>query len=376
MNTYTRAGLDQRYLAKLDDAQRAFAKTAAGVKLIKEFVFVKGSHLFIVGNTGSGKTQKGYWVVNWLKTPLNGFHEKTETQIWISTGKSNEILPLFCMEMPVRIIHPKGSVIDIYEGRDHKEIKDLELVEVSDPESAWWAVKRGMMNIFEFRNTITPYGGTRSKWMATLFESLATWTREGRMPNIFPFTLYCDETQWFLAGTRVSTESERVKTSEIVTENALEIRSAGGRLVFFAQDFKNITPASRENMTCTILCRGAQVSREDNAALSPHCYNNGWKLPARFRPNEGKFIHADGTAYPVTGPWSFPLFPKDEKDREWIRRVHIKYGKKYGENTAEDEIKDEMIPDLGRYAALAIPPEKQDPGISRSLVPEGDIYDD
>lgn len=364
-------GINPKYLEKLDDRQRAFAATATGVKFIKEFVWVKGSHLFIVGNTGSGKTQKGYFIMDWLcrGTAFNG-HPGPETQIWISTGKSNEILPLFCMGLPVRIIHPKGSLVEVYEGKDKKPIADLEIVQVSDPGSAWWAVKKGAINIFEFRNTITQYEGVRSHWMSTLFETLATWTREGRMPRIFPCTIYCDETQWFLAGTRISTDSDRVKTSEIVTENALEIRSAGGRLIFFAQDFKNITPASRENMTCTLLCRGAQVSREDNAALAIHCYMKYGRLPAHYRPNEGKFVHADGSAYPVTGVWRFPLYPKDEQDRKWISRITVKYGKKYGENTEADEVQDEMIPNLGRYAALAIPPEKWQPGFSRSEMPE------
>jgi hypothetical protein len=358
-------GINPEYLNQLSEVQREWALTATGNKFLTEFVWQKGCHLFIVGNTGSGKTQKGYWVMDWL---CRG-KQRPETQVWISTGKSNEILPLFCMGLPVRIILPKGSEMEVYEGKDKKPIDNLEIVQVSDPGSAWWAVKRGVINIFEFRNTIAP--GQRSKWMSELFQTLATWCREGRMPKILPCTIYADETQWFLAGSRITNDTDRAKTAEVVTENATEIRSAGVRLVFFAQDYKNITPASRENMTCTILCRGAQVSREDNAALSTHCYMKYGKIPARYKPNEGKFVHADGTAYPVTEPWQFRMFPEKQEDRDWCTQVRIKYGKKYGDaREGQEEIEDECMPELGRYAALAIPKEQYQPGPSLSELPE------
>jgi hypothetical protein len=56
------------------------------------------------------------------------------------------------------------------------------------------------------------------------------------MPHIFTCSIYIDEAQWVLTGTRITTAKAHVKTSEIVTENTLEIRGAGGRLNFFAQD--------------------------------------------------------------------------------------------------------------------------------------------
>src|SRR5690606_6397651 len=84
-----------------------------GKKFWDEFICKHGNHVFIVGNTGSGKTQKGYWLVNWLM--------HTETIIWISTGKNKEILPLLCLGKPVRIICPKGCNVKISEyGPDRK----------------------------------------------------------------------------------------------------------------------------------------------------------------------------------------------------------------------------------------------------------------
>ncbi|MCX6692273.1 MAG: hypothetical protein NTW33_09575 [Methanoregula sp.] len=90
------AGMNPLFVAKLNPNQRAWIKKAVGVKFVKEFLWRKGNHCFVFGTTGSGKTQKLYWLLNWLK--------HGETQIWFSTGKSDEILPLFFMGMKIRVI--------------------------------------------------------------------------------------------------------------------------------------------------------------------------------------------------------------------------------------------------------------------------------
>ena len=63
------------------------------------------------------------------------------------------------------------------------------------------------INIFEFRQTITEKDGQRSQWMIDLFESLAERTRAGTMANIFPCTIYLDEAQWLLAGSRITKDN-------------------------------------------------------------------------------------------------------------------------------------------------------------------------
>jgi len=360
------------YIEKLSYSQEEFLKTGVGVKFANEFVLTKGSHLFIVGNTGSGKTQKGYWAMDWLN--------HTENQIWISTAKSSEILPLFCIRdvrspngyKKVRVIIPKGAEFNIKE--DGLDIPHPpEIVEVSTPSEAWDAAKvtypdghnKGFeyINIFEFRQTITEKDGRRSQWMIDLFESLAERTRAGTMANIFPCSIYLDEAQWLLAGSRITKDNVRLRNSSVVIENVLEMRSAGCRFVMFAQSYKNIPPAIRDNLLCTILCRGAFVDSEENASLSYHCRLK--PDPTRYRPNEGKFIHADGTAYPANQTWKFPLYPICKCDRDWIKHVQLKYGKKHGEYSRQEEIEEECLPELGRFQALAIKPDVQEAVQSR-----------
>jgi hypothetical protein len=203
-------------------------------------------------------------------------------------------------------------------------------------------VKKGMINIFCFRNAFAD-SKVRGLWMADLFETLATWTRSGQMPHIYPFALFGDEAHWFNAGTRVSGDKFRRKLSEAVTERALEIRGSGGRLIFFAQNYKNITPASRENLNCTLMCRNAHVTSSENPSLSRF---NHWT--PTYKPQNGLFVFSDGSIYPKTGPWSFPFY--------LMPKIRLRYVGEFDRPSQamvqEQEIEQEMIVDMGKYQAI------------------------
>jgi hypothetical protein len=364
-------GINPAYLNKLDEAQRTFALTGPGKMFLDDFVFLHGNHCVVPGTTGAGKTNKGYWLVSWLK--------HTETQIWMDTGKSDEILPLLCQNFPVQIIVPKYSDVIIEERKDGKwePIENHpKVVHIPDAGDAWWAIKKKHINILCFRNAFWTVEA-RALWMTEFFETLATWSRLRRMPAIFPFALHMDETQWVISGVRVSRDENRTKSSEIITENVLEIRSAGGRIIAYIQDFINVPPAIRQNLVCAILCRGAEIKSDHSKKLARHCFPPLWeKAPTNFRKNEGKFVTEDGRASPTNRPWRFPLFPKEEKDREWCRRCRVRYVGFNDQKPASAEAQEECQPELGRFSAMAIPPDKVEKiGISRWDGYLGEVYD-
>ena len=332
-----------------------------------KFLWKRGDHLFIFGQTGSGKTQKAYFLVNWIR------HTK-ETVIWLDSAKNSEILPLLTMGTPVRIICPEGSsvkfwerelvfiksgpcrgepIMQKYHTNDGGEIKHQitewvpmknspEIIQVKSAGMAWWAVKRGYINIFCFRNAFE-FAHQREKWVADLFETLNTWTRKQRMPHIYPFCLFGDEAHWFNAGQKITSDTSRNLLSELITEHALEIRAYGGRLVLIAQGYKNLPPATRENLPNNLLCRGAKVTSDENNALS--AYN---QYTSRYKPEQGLFVYSDGEPYPKRAPWTFPFFPMPKIKVQYIGE----YDNPSEQDKIEQEITEEMIPDLSKYNAV------------------------
>lgn len=373
-------GIPPGFLAKLDERQKLFILTAVGRRFYDEVLTKHGHHLFTFGTTGSGKTQKGYWWVHWLKY--------LETQIWTSTGKTNEILPLLCTGRKVTILTPTGTDVIIEErvGGKWQRIRDHpQVIQVNSPEDMLLSLDTGSwdksrhrvrdtITILEIRNAFAKKVNAL-KWLAQLFETLAEWCRLGKMPDIFPATWHFDESQWAVAGKRVSSEPERMRVTEIIAENAMELRSIGIRMAMYSQFFTNLPPTARENMLFNLMCRGADVSPDENSNLSKWCSESGGKIsPMKFRPDQGRFVFENGDSYPPKTPWSFRLFPLSEADREWIGRCRVRYVGQHDRQTDEAEIESEMLPDLGRYAAAAIPPERIEipAGPSRSELPAPD----
>ena len=376
-------GIPNGYLKKLNPSQRSFILTATGLRFYDEFLCKHGYHLFIVGTTGSGKTNKGYSFVDFLK--------HLETQIWFDSCKTQEILPLLCMDRKVRIITPTGTDITIEEYQKGKwqKIQDHpEIVQVSTPYDALSSIATGSWD--ESRNkiidtiTIISFRNAFSKkelavqWVSEFFELLAERLRQNTMPNITPAAVHVDESQWAMAGKRISGEGIRSKASEVITENALDLRSNEVRLVLYAQGYKNIPPAARENMLFNVLCKGADVDAEENATLSPWCkYHPGYDPPSpmQYKPNQGRFVFENGDSYPVCNPWKFSLYPLDERDRKWIKGLRIRYEGKHDIRTEESEIQEECLPELGRFSTMALKLEEQEAIITRWQA-GGGIIDD
>jgi hypothetical protein len=325
---------------KLTEKQQKFATEKRGKYFIFKWLFKKGHHLFIVGTTESGKTQKLYWIVRWIITTK-------ETVVWLDSAKNGEMLPLLALGKPVNIICPRGCDVILSEWNKEEnkyvKIKDHPLViTVPDAGSAWWAVKKDHINIMCFRRSFATKIG-RISWMADLFTTLSEWTGSHRMPHILPMALCGDEAHWFIAGEKITSDSDRANLSELITELSLEDRAYGIRLILTAQGFKNLTTGARENLINVLMCRGAKVDANENNKLAE--FNH---LTSGFMPKQGLFVYAGGFTYPEGWPWPFPFFPKP--------KIRIEYKGAFDAPTQEqqiaDEINQEMIPDYNKYQGL------------------------
>lgn len=366
-------GIPTGYLDKLKPFQQEFLITAVGRAFFDEFLTKYGRHLFVFGTTTSGKTNKGYAFLDYMK--------HLENQVWVSSGKYGETLPLLCMDRKVRIVVPSGVDVLIEERKDGKWQKienHPEIIGVETPAEMLMSIAPmeydqnrnyhpTTITILEIRNAFRKSTNAVA-WVASMFETLAEWAREGKLKRKLPMSLHIDESHWAIAGSRVSSEPERTKASEVIAENALELRSAKVRLVLYAQSYKNILPTARENMLFNLLCRGAYVSSDENNKLSRWCnYSVGQRPPSPqyYQANQARFVFESnhngwGDSYPPDKPWTFRLYPLDEKDREWCAGLRISFVGKHDEKTEMDEINEEILPELGRFSAMAIPQEIRD----------------
>jgi energy-coupling factor transporter ATP-binding protein EcfA2 len=323
-----------------------FALTKRGFTFIFKFLFKKGHHLFIIGTSGSGKTNRAYWIAEWISTTK-------EIVIWIDSAKNGEMLPLLDMGKPVHIICPKGCDVILSEwSKEEKKYVRMQnhpvVTQVPDPGSAWWAVKKGHINIFCFRVAFESDDAARD-WMGGLFKTMSEWIRKNRMPHILPFALFGDESHWFLAGEKITTDSKRKALTELITELSLEDRAHGARLVLMAQSYKSLPPASRENMIHNLVCRGCKVSPDENNTLSPY---NQWS--SKYRSDQGVFVFEGGYAYPsneydVGYTWEFPLYGKPKLRIEYVGQ----FDDPSPARMEAEEIDAEMVPVCDKYAALA-----------------------
>ena len=356
--------INPAYLDKLDDGQREYIKTGSGWFFAYEFLFVPAEHGYVIGPTGSGKTNKMVNLCAWLK--------HTEVILWISASKDNDIVPLFFMGKPVNIIIPKHAGIEITLAG--KPMDNVVYSVVSDPSDVFYAIKTDHINILEVRNAFWDRGKLLD-FMIEFFKLISEWSRTGIMPRFRPdmkssgkskVTVFIDESQWLIAGSKVTNDPHRTKATAIISENALEIRTYGWRLIIASQGFTNVPPIIRENMACTFLCSGADI--KDPPKLRLQCFPNisGYIPSSRFKKSQYKFLNRNGDSVPVRGPVPVPLYPKDEKDREIADKIRITYGKIYHDKPPkESEVQEECLPELGRFSQMAIPPEKQDEIISR-----------
>jgi hypothetical protein len=352
-------GINPAYLNRLEESQRTFILTGPGKFFADGFIFMPAEHGYVIGPTGSGKTNKMHNIANWLKF--------TETILWISASKDHDILPLLFMGLPVNIIILKHAGITI--TLDRQEYTDnVSYSVVTDPSDVFYAIKGDHINILEARNSFLSEDALLD-WMILLFKTLSEGCRMGTIPRIRPPTyegrgskvaVFIDESQWLIAGTKVTNKAKRVKATEEISGAALEVRTYGWRFVISSQGFTNIVPIIRENMPCVFLCVNAQV--DDVPSLHKHCqppYITGWKPTSRYKRNEYKFVDRNGNASPNDRPLPVPLYPKSEEDRKIMARMDIRYKRGFHDKPPEEtEKEEECFPELGRFSHMAIPPEK------------------
>jgi len=318
-------------------AQKFLTETIMGQCLYNKLLNVKGNHIGLLGTPGSGKTQKSYWLMSYLKN--------LEVPVWIDSCKDDEIIPLFLMGKPINIVIPSGMKIKI-NGIEGVQItvRDAFL-----PDQFWDMIDPEAINIFSVRAYF--YGEKeRSRFYASLFKALSrkAYDKVFRKRGIKRMAVFVSEGQQILPSTAYTRDQERIDAAQEVTSNILEVRAFGIRIITDTQDNINIYPSARRNLPTRILCHGANIKSDESKLL-----NKLARYAENYAPHQGLIVFSDGDYVPKTCPWNFPFFPKPESASvDYIGRFDVK------EEKADDD--SELMPDLGKYAAQAIMPALAD----------------
>jgi hypothetical protein len=320
--------------------------------LFFDVLMVKGCHINLLGNPGSGKTQKQYWLVDLMS--------KIETIVWIDSCKDDEIAPLFSLGLHINIIIPKGVTIEI----EHLLCpQGITISEASTPEAMWFLIRKDAINILSIENYfIAPR--LKSKYYARLFKQLSymAFHKMFKKAGMERITIVIDEAQKIVASTAYTRDQERIEAAMEVAANILENRGNGIRVITATQENSNLLPSARKNMPARILCRGARVKSDESKTLSRLC-----EYAERYKPNQGLFVLPSGKYIPSWAPWAFPFYDKPEK-------ASIEYIGNFVDAIEDEE--EIHVENLGFFHDKVTEPRKKkiEPGFSLADLPRPEEF--
>lgn len=265
----------------------------------RQFLRSPGQHLIGVGITGSGKTQKAYWL---LKKILD---HGTETLVWFDTGKSyefgryEEFGPLFGFGVPINIITPMGGAIQV-----ENSPVPVSFTKCQSPESLWDCIQVGKINVVSLsRFFIDPE--LHAKYAQRAFNQLIVLSINSRekLQPVLPMAVFYDEFSDIAPGKRMQITRGQNKIAALMAWNIKQLRSIGVRVVGFTQAWFNVYPAVRSSFSWILACRGAHFEREEPLIAAYNRLHQGldvWQGIMWFPTRE------------FFGRWKFPLYHSPE----------------------------------------------------------------
>lgn len=354
------APIPHNLLSQFPKAKQEWLQKPEGLFFYHNFVKEKGCHLLIVGNPGSGKTRKMVWLATYLC--------RTETIVWFDSCKDNESAMLFSDDfkgIEKHVIVPFGSNFDI-RGIEPTE---WSLSEAVTPSQYWDCVIPGAINIFAIDNFFFDKR-KRSQYIAEIYRGLVFRAYHKQLDKrIGKLAIFNDEFQKAAPSQSITNDPIRLETAQAITENVLEVRAFGIRIIGASQDYDNIWKGARRNLPAKILCRGAVVRADENPRLfrMRDIFND-------YKPEHGLFVSSSGKYYPRTCPWTFKV--KEIQNLEFIYEINHFY-----DEPVKEESEDYANIDWRGYTAFGktitesseVQPEK---GQNYAEYIQGDIDDD
>jgi hypothetical protein len=268
-----------------------FLKSSFWLTFYKQVIQKNGMHIFIIGQTYSGKSQKSRHLLRWIAPK--------ETIIYIDTGKAADMLLMFTLGKPVQILVPYGCRLE-FKGK-----LDCELVitPVFSPKQYWTEIKKDWINVISIQNFFLEEDNHR-RYVREMFNNYLLEAKLGKHNHFTPCTIVADEAQSILGSGRVSSSNESKKTGQEMANIMRQIRAMGERWMIISQSYYDIVGGARENAPCYVVCRGTKVEKNDNWKLK---YLSGFATEC----NEKNYwvVMPNGRHFGPDHPLDAPLYP-------------------------------------------------------------------
>jgi hypothetical protein len=287
-------------------------------RIEKEFFKTPGTHMLVLGQTGTGKTQKSYYFVK-------RFLFYGETVVWFDSGKSGEILPLAGFNTPLHIISPKNTEIGISGSP-----VPVTYATAFDEADTWNHIVPGVINILTFRRAfhdVVPLSQYGAKVMQRLL--VAAYDDDVKLPA--PMTVFIDEFSSVCPSYGLLENKHQKLSASRIALALKNLRSTGIRLFAVDQSWKDVYPNARRQFPFLLVCRGPNFGPD--SGLERYRFSNLnvdeahliwpvrlWKDVFTFQmfyPPEGTTVKYSGvaeTTKPKRGPGLAALHVESDDD--------------------------------------------------------------
>jgi hypothetical protein len=340
-----------------EERMKKFCHSQFGLELFKQFLSIVGTHLFIIGNPGSGKSQK-----------INYFLEllcRLETIIYWDTGK-DDVLPLFNFGKPVQFLIPYGCNLEI---KGELPVECI-ITPVLDPGMYFDLIKKDWINIISVRNFFSEEKELK-KYVKAIFKGFLLKARKGMFSAWTPASIVADEAHVIMGSLRIDKSQESQETGRDAANILKEVRYNGIRWIISSQGFYDLQGTARENAPTYVGCRGMIVDRRDHPRLN---WLSGFAR--NCEPWDGWIVLPNGDYFGKYGPIKFPFFPspagirivyegyldllEDTEDEELLQDGRVDFSGIPAELIRSSLAKEDLpedLPDLGVYAKY-VPQQK------------------
>jgi hypothetical protein len=257
-----------------------------------------GKHIFDIGSTDSGKSQKKFYF-NWWLCQL-------ETIIEFDSGKPGDIEPYFDspdektkFNKPIQILIPWGMSFSL-KGKIPPDLV-YKVTPMMSPEQYFTSIEPGWINIISVRNYFDN-DSEMKQYLIRMFKGFELQARLGQLSYFCPAEIVFEEAHIMMGGSRVNKDSESVLLSDYLSKWQREMRAYGIRNFIISQSYKDVPPAVRENTAVLIVNRSTNLKDESDGSLKYLA-----TYARRAEPWEGWFV-INGVIFYSNNPIPFPHF--------------------------------------------------------------------